>query len=145
MAARLKKDVGGERSVGRLRLVAAVASGVAALWLLVLTDFGWPAIVVAGTVVLAARFWVRSWAQIERAAAGVPTPDIVLDDEALHVGPRTLSWAGITRVELDHDRLLVRVVPSEGEPLELEPPYEGLGLDALGRVIDDARRAARAR
>lgn len=140
MARRLRKDVGGERSVGRLRLIAAVISTVAVLWLLVLTDFGWPAIALALVVVLAARFWARSWVRTERAAANAAPVDLVLDETGMQLGERALPWRGIARVELDHDRLLVRVVPVDGEPLELEPPYEGLGLEALGRAIEDARR-----
>lgn len=147
MERRLPKDARGERSVGRLRLLAAVLSAVAVAWLLVLTDFGWPAIVVALAVGVAARFWAKSWARTERAILAAPAADLVFDDDALRLGERALPWAAVARVELDNDRLLVRVVPAEGEgeTLELEPPYGGLGLDALGRAIEEARRAARRR
>ncbi len=140
MERRLRKDVGGDRDVGRLRLVAAVLSTIAVLWLLVLTDFGWPAIALALVVALAARFWARSWIRTERDLASAPPAELVLDEAGVQLGERTLPWRGIARVELDHDRLLVRVVPVDGEPLELEPPYDGLGLEALGSVIEEARR-----
>ncbi len=133
MERRLEKA--GERDVGRLRLVAAVLSIVGAAWLLFLTSMAWWSIVVAVLVVVAARFWVVRWARTEKD----PMPALVLGDSALSLGERTIPWTDIERIELDHDRMVVRVV-TNAEPLELDPPYGGLGLEELGRAVETARR-----
>lgn len=145
MERRLPKDGDGERGVGRLRLVAAASASIAALYVVVLTDFAWPSMALALGVTLAVRFWARSWARTEREAVQGGAPPLVLGDDALELGARRVRWADIVRVELDDDLLRVRVVPRDGAVLELEPPYGGLGLRALGEAVEAARRAGRAR
>lgn len=140
MERHLPKDRAADRGVGRLRLVAAVVSAIAVLWLLALTSFSWWALVVATVVAIAARFWIASWSRIEKS----PSPDLVLTSDGLELGAARIAWSSVERVELDQDRLLVRVVTkgeTNDDPLEIEPPYDGLGLDDLGRVIEDARRS----
>jgi hypothetical protein len=131
-----------ERPVGRLRLVAAAACGVLCPWML-WTSRGAPAAWLVSAAALAAMlFWWRSFVRIERRAGAGRR--LVLDAEGLRLeGPAGFAarWDALERVELDHDRLVLRFVTRAGESHELEPPLGGLGLDALAVRIERARRA----
>ncbi len=133
-----------ERPVGRLRLIAATACGVLCPWLLWTSRGAMVAWLVSGAALAAMVFWWRSFVRIEqRATVG---RRLVLGAEGLQLegaGGFAVRWEALERVELDHDRLVLRFVLRGGHVHELEPPLGGLGLDALAARIERARGGER--
>lgn len=131
-----------ERPVGRLRIVAATASVIGAVWALVVTRGAPLAWVLAALVAAAALFWWRRFAAVEQAHLGGIRRRLVLGDAGLSLETGSdrsaLAWGAVQRIELDHDRMVVEVVHAEGSLL-LEPPLGGLGLEALGHKVHAAR------
>lgn len=134
---------GVERPVGRLRLVAAAGVAVACPWLLWASGgapFAWAVTLLS---VPALVFWWRSFARIERQAH--ERRRFVLGADGVRLegpGAFQLAWTALDRIEVDHDRLVLRFVPRAGPAHELEPPLGGLGLEALAEQVERARRAA---
>jgi hypothetical protein len=134
-----------EREAAWLRLVAAAVTGAAALWLATLRP---PPLVwafVAGGAIAALAWVARGLAGRRRAASP--------ERHALELGPDALSWTEGTHerrivwgeivvIDVDEDRLIVRVHRRGGSPLELEPRYGGLGVYDLARELESARRRA---
>lgn len=127
-----------ERPVGRLRLIGAVVSLIGALYVVFLTGGGPVSMGFLGVVLVAGAFWWRRFSDVERAHAEGRVRRLVLgkDGVSLAVGDviSAVRWADVKRIELDHDRMLVQLVLSEGT-LDLEPPLGGLGLEELGRRV----------
>jgi Bacterial PH domain len=138
----LEDTIAAERPVGRLRLVAAVASLVGALYVVYATGGGPLSMGFLGIVVVAAAFWWRRFSDVERGVVANKRRTLFLgrDGVALLDGSATrlVPWAEVKRLELDHDRMLVQLVLAEGT-LDLEPPFGGLGLEALGQRVLRAR------
>lgn len=138
----LSDTVAAERPVGRLRLVAAVLSLVGALYVVYATGGGPLSMGFLGIVVVAAGFWWRRFSAVERRVVRNERRRLFLgrDGVALLDGSamRCVRWSDVSRLELDHDRMLVQLVLAEGT-LDLEPPFAGLGLEALGQRVLRAR------
>lgn len=138
----IEEASGAERPVGRLRLVAAAVSVVGAAWVLVTTRGAPLAWVLAAGVGIAAAFWWRRFASVEKAHLGGARRRLVLGRRGViwQTGPSRdcVAWSRVERVELDHDRMVVEVIHGDGS-LILEPPLAGLGLSALGAKVQAAR------
>jgi hypothetical protein len=132
-------DVHAERADARLRLVGAVVCGLGALVIASLrpTLIGWVVVVVAA---VAALGWTASWVATRRRTAEPRRYALTLTHEALtlHDAGRdtALRWHAIRAVDVDEDRLVVRVYRTSGDaPLVIEPRYEGVSVYALAEQI----------
>jgi hypothetical protein len=139
----IEEPPGAGRSVGRLRLVAAASVCVASAWMLWASRGALVAWVVVAASLFAVAFWWRSFVGTERVAhlgrrLSLTTEGI----ELAGPGGFRLDWSSVERIEIDHDRLVLRVVPRAGDVHEIEPPLGGVGLVALAERVARARQAA---
>ena len=141
---RLVLDVREVRDRMRLRLLATLPAFAGGAWLLGTGDtLLLRALALAGLVF--AVIWVvsarRSLTQLARS-----------EDHYLDIGPsgltlrngpdaRSLSWSEIDAVEIDEDRLVVRLRLQGSGSLAVEPHYGSLGLRELAEAIERARHA----
>jgi hypothetical protein len=138
---RYENDPRAEREVLRLRAAAGAVALVAGAWLVLLPDwlprlFG----------VLGCGFgalWIARWRRGPTPAteAYLELSDAVLLRRTGDVVER-VPWADVRDVEVDEDRLVVRVERQGETPMLLEPRY-GLGLYALRDEVRLAWRRAR--
>jgi hypothetical protein len=144
---RFELDVRGERETAALRLGAALLVVLASLWLLALPYPRLRLFSVAGFafaalwLVRAARSRARTRLHAEHYLELGPDALRLCESDLVQVVP----WPDVLSVEVDEDRLTVRVTRSGGPPLELEPRYRGLGVHALGRAVHEAMQKARKR
>lgn len=126
---RYESDARAELQALRLRGVAGVVAVVAGAWLLVLPDWLPRLFGLAGCMFGA--LWIARW---KRGAAPPSSTYLELRDDALvrRTGGtvEVVRWADVRDVEVDEDRLVVRVDRGADEPLWIEPRY-GLALYAL--------------
>jgi hypothetical protein len=138
----LELDAAAERSVAWLRLVAALASLVAAGWLVMIVPPG-RGLLCAGLGAAGALLWlglfVRGRCVVRRA--GEHRVVLGAGELTLHEGPRVvrIPWEEIASVRADEEHLVVEVMPHTGAPLGIEPRYGGLGMYELAAAIEEAR------
>lgn len=129
---------GSERSVARLRLVAAAVVGVGAVWLALLgpPPAGWLC-VVGGLG--ASIMWLVMAFRARRRTADADRQRLVLGPDGLALvegaRERTVPWDAVDAVEIDEERLVVRVLVRGEEPVAIEPRYGGLGAYDLREAI----------
>jgi len=135
----LRLDLHGERADARLRLAGAIVCGLGALAIASLgpTLIGWIVVVVSG---LASAGWTTSYVRARRRTAEPRRYSLTLtrDSLALHEAGRetTLRWDAVRDVDVDEDRLVVRIHRTANEaPLVIEPRYEGMSVYALAELI----------
>lgn len=142
---RFELDVAAERSTGNLRLVGAALVAACAVWIAASepSALGWVAAVLTA---LAAAGWVAAWRHGRRRARRAEDWYLELGDEALLLaeGPERLQvpWTDVHEVQVDEDRLVVRLERRNDKPLEIQPRYEGAGLHELGEAVRLAHRDA---
>lgn len=123
----------------RVRLVAAVLTAAAAIWLAwVERAIGFRLLALAGGL-FAAR-WLLVY---RRSARTVSSPDahyleITMERVTLASGDQHVGVAleRVERIELDEDRLVVVLRLGGGEELPIEPVYGGLGLRDLAETLE---------
>jgi hypothetical protein len=135
-----------DRDEARLRYVAAFLTSLGA-GLYAIARPGPLSIVVSLAVLAAGVAWARrSSLAFARAARDV---SLVLDEAGLEQreGGRVLRtpWTDVTRVELDEDLLVVRLVREGQDDLVLEPIYEAVSVSDLAEAVAAARTAAKER
>jgi hypothetical protein len=128
-----------ERADARLRLAGAVVCGVGALVIASLgpTLVGWIVVIIAA---VAALGWTASWnaarrrtAEPRRYTLTLARASLTLDEAGRET---TLAWHEVRAVDVDEDRLVVRVHRRTGDaPLLIEPRYEGLSVYALADAL----------
>lgn len=144
-------DVREVRDRMRLRSIASLPALGGGLWLLwIANNLLLRVLAIAGIVF--AVIWValtrRHLTQLAHAA-----------DHYLDISPagltiqsgaqvRSVAWSDIDAVEIDEDRLAVRLRVQHGSAIAIEPQYGALGLRELAEMIERARttpenRAAR--
>lgn len=97
------------------------------------------------TVSLAAIAAGIAWARRANAAGSraASRTQLVLAPTGLTLTPQPeLPWAEIASVEVDEDRLVVLVRRTTGEPLVLEPVYDGVSVYELAQAVVLAKNAA---
>ena len=126
---RYESDARAELQALRFKGIAGVVALVAGAWLLVLPDWLPRLFGFAGCAFGA--LWIRRWA---RGAAPPSSTYLELRDDALvrRTGDalEVVPWSDVHDVEVDEDRLEVRVERVGSDPLWIEPRY-GLALYAL--------------
>ena len=142
---RLPLDVPSERAVARLRLVAALFTGLGVALLLVLRPplFAWLCALGGAVAVLA---WIVMFARARRKVARAEEHFVALGPEGVTLSGegarREAPWARVYGIEVDEERLVVRVEIEDQDDLEIEPQYGGLGAYDLAEALERARRAA---
>ena len=58
-------------------------------------------------------------------------------------GERSVPWTRVETIEVDEERLVVRVAIEDEDDLVIEPQYGGLGAYDLAEALERARRASR--
>lgn len=126
---RYESDARAELQALRLKGIAGVVALGAGIWLLVLPDWLPRTFGFAGCAFGA--LWIRRWT---RGAAPPSSAYLELRDDALvrRTGEtvEVVPWSEVRDVEVDEDRLVVRVERAGSEPIWIEPRY-GLALYAL--------------
>jgi hypothetical protein len=136
------RDVREVRDRMRLRLIASLPAFMGGLWLLWIADSLLLRILAVAGLVFAA-VWVRlarrSVGQL--ASAGDHYLDIRDRGLTLKTGAaeRSLTWSEVDAVEIDEDRLVVRVRVRGADSLIVEPQYGALGLRELAEAIERGR------
>jgi hypothetical protein len=141
---RLLLDVREVRDRTLLRLIASFPAFAGGLWLLWIADtLLLRALAVSG--VAFAAIWVvlarRSVRQLLRA--GDHYLDIGGSGFTLRAGAeqRFVAWSDLDAVEIDEDRLVVRLRIRGADSLIVEPQYGELGLRELAATIEHGRIA----
>ena len=136
-----------EGSAARLRAVGAAVVSPAALSLVIAAgDRGWVWLVAVPAWAISAA-WLGSYLRVRRRAKDPERHYLALGPEHLRRvdgdDVRELPWAAVRGIDVDEDRLEVRVraeVPGGG--LSLEPRYGELGAYDLADRLEGASRAA---
>ncbi|MEO0323531.1 MAG: hypothetical protein AAF447_11285 [Myxococcota bacterium] len=142
---RLVVDAGQERAVGRFRLLAALAS-VPAAALVLATDPPLPLALLAFAGLLIGVGWLFAFRAARRRAAG-PERALVLGAHALRLElggpPEDIPWRRMDAVELDDERLMVRIKRPGQRDLTLASPGGGLSLEDFHARMEARWQAAR--
>jgi hypothetical protein len=139
---RLLLDVREVRDRTRLRLIASLPAFAGGLWLLWTGDSLLLRVLALAGVVFAV-IWVilarRNVRQLLRA--GDHYLDIGADGFTLMSGAekRFVSWSDVDAVEIDEDRLVVRLRVRGADSLIVEPQHGELGLRELAATIESGR------
>lgn len=121
----------------RLRMLAAILCSLGA-GLYALTRPGAFSIVLSVTVIGVGFMWMRRANQT--AARATVEALLVLAPTGLTLTPNDeIAWSAVTAVEVDEDRLVVLVHRSTGDPLVLEPVYDGISVYDLAARVDRCR------
>jgi hypothetical protein len=121
----------------RLRIVAAVVCSICA-GLFALARPGPLSIVVSLAVIAAGLAWAaRARRTAERAHAEA---SLALASSGLTLtGVPEIPWADVARVDVDEDRLVVMVHRSSGDPVVIEPVYDGISVYDLAALVERCR------
>lgn len=126
---RYDADVRGELAGLRLRALAGVVALGAGAWLVAL-PYALPRFFGVAGVALGALWIARWWRAEPRAGEAyleLGTEDLVRHDAGRH---DVIPWREIVDVDVDEDRLVVRIERARADPILIEPRY-GLALYAL--------------
>ncbi len=142
----LPLEVQAVRDASYLRLGGAIVCVVMAAWLAMIQP-SWRIGIFAALGVIVAAFWVRSFLMSRRRLNDGQTRQLALEPGQLqlHDGgdePLTIAWEAVRGVDVDEDRLEVRV-HHPGGPLYIEPVYGGLGVYELEELVRAAFEASR--
>lgn len=141
---RYEHDANAEREALRLRGAAGLLALISGAWLLLMPDLVARLFGIAGCAF--GLIWLARW---RRGAAPPSVTYLEVRDDALVRCEGAITdvvpWSDVNEIDVDEDRLLVRIERREGAPLRIEPRY-GLGLYALADELRVAwRRAVDAR
>lgn len=142
----LELDARGEGAMARLRLVAAVVVLLASIWLAALGPglVGW---VLVALGLLASLGWMVAWARARRRRRAPERWYLRVDREGLRLAqggePRVIPWSSVEAVEVDEDRLTVRLRLADAPPAEIPPIWRGVGLHDLAELLEGGLRSAR--
>ncbi len=135
----LELDAADLRRTGRIRLIAAVVTAGATLWLRLVVPHGWVWIVVLASF-MACTYWLRSYLKLRHAP---PSEAIYTDDKGFYrrVGAQTLfvPWSSIVEVSLDEERGAVVLKRRDEAPIVLQNRYGKMGLEDLYARIERRR------
>jgi hypothetical protein len=140
----LQLDRRNERAVAWLRLIAGIVVLGCAAWI-ISTSPDWKALLLAILGLLGGAFWVTSFVRARARLRKATQHSLAIEADGLTLteGDRVthLSWTEVRTIEVDEDRLAVRIEKESGA-LELEPRYEGVGLYELRGALHDAWKRA---
>jgi hypothetical protein len=133
----LRYDDAAERSHARLRAISSLVMLPAAVLLLLRGGLLGKLLGVAGLVV--GLIWLRRAGRPSMRPA-VSRIDVTDDGLLLHTGTtiREIRFLLIDGIEVDEQKLVVRITMRGGETLELPPGYAGLGVTDLAERLRKA-------
>ncbi len=141
----LELDSQAERSVSRLRLLAAALVGSSSLAIL----FGSPSTfgVVVGLLGLGASVgWVVAFRRSGKRVSEGDRYFLRLDDWGLRLArggePRELAWSEVLELQVDEERLVVVLQLRDGRTLDIPPIFRGYGLYEIEDLLKARLRAA---
>jgi len=136
---RLTLDRDDIQVTARVRLVAAVITAAAAIWLAWVERSIWLRLLAAAGGVFAAR-WLLVYRTSTRAASSTDAQYLEITLERVTVASgahqRAVPMEHVERIELDEDRLVVVLRLAGGEELPIEPVYGGLSLRDLAETLE---------
>ncbi len=142
---RFEVDPGTERSVSRLRLVAAVLAGLGAIAML-LSELPFTMLLIAVLALLVSAGWIAKSRSIEKRARTPEEHFLALHKHGLLLREGAaitwVPWARITHIDVDDERLDIVLDWGEEAPLRLEPRYPGVEIYELMHRLRNAWRAA---
>jgi hypothetical protein len=145
---RYEVDVSAERADGRLWLATAVVCGTAGVWLLI-AGSSTVTFLVGVSGVLAGLGGIAAWQRRRRRAPRAKDEWLEVAPDALTLADGTdrhhVEWSEVTGVEVDEEKLVLRVERCGRPPVVVEPRYRGAGLHELEAVVRRAWTQARAR
>jgi hypothetical protein len=141
---RFELDPRAGRDASIVRGAAAAVLIVAGFWTLLL-PFTVPRMVALAGLIFAGLWLLR--AHRDTVAAQRPHEHFLeLAADGITLGApgqvTTLPWQQLRGLELDEDRLVLRLHPSEGSPIVIEPHYHGIDLYDLRDLIAETWKAA---
>ncbi|MGD8859509.1 MAG: hypothetical protein PVI30_05815 [Myxococcales bacterium] len=141
---RFELDPRAERDASIVRGAAAAILIVAGFWTLLL-PFTVPRMVALAGLIFAGLWLLR--AHRDAVAAQHPHEHFLeLAADGLTRGEpgevTTLPWQQLRGLELDEDRLVIRLHPAQGPPIVIEPRYHGIDLYDLRDLIAETWKAA---
>jgi len=142
---RYELDSNAETAVRTVRLIAAVLVAGGAAWIMLGGPglLGW---IIALLGAAAALGWAAAFFLSRRRTARSDQWFLELrgDRMVLAEGPRQhhVRWTDVEAVEVDEERLVVRMEIAHETPLIVEPRYRGVGVYDLCEAIDEAWRGA---
>ncbi len=141
---RFEVDPATERSVSRLRLVAAVLAGLGAIAML-LSALPFAILLIAVLALLVSAGWIAKSRSIEKRARMPQEHFLALHARGLLVREGAsltwVPWERVTHIDVDDERLDIVLERSEDDPLRLEPRYPGVEIYALMHRLRNAWRA----
>ena len=128
----------------RLRSIASLPALGGGLWLLWIADNLLLRVLALAGVVFAVAWMALTRRHLTQLAhAADHYLDIGPAGLTIHAGAqvRSIAWSDIAAVEIDEDRLAVRLRVQVGAAIAIEPQYGSLTLRELAEMIERARTA----
>lgn len=130
-----------QRSIGLIRLAAAVLAGGSAV-LLLLAEVTVPVFLAALLGVLMSLVWFGQARRALRLSRAAEAHHLCIHQSGfvLSEGDKitTLRFDAIHDIALDEERLDIVVTPKQGTPVRLEPRYAGVEINELVRSLREA-------
>jgi len=134
-----------QRALSRVRMTSAVVAFLGACTML-LGKLPVPVFLLALLGLTLSVAWFAQARRMSRAARAAHRDALAVHAAGLHIDEagRNLwcSWADVSEVSIDEERLDVVLSLRDAPPLRIEPRYPGVDIHELVRTLDDARRKA---
>lgn len=138
--ARFEADPQDQRALAVVRAVSGVVALLGSLAML-LGKLPIPLFLVALLGIAMSLVWLRQARKLWRSTA---KPAVLgVHGAGLQIGDTFIPFEQVTAIELDPERLDVKVILSGGDTLRLEPPYRGVDIDTLVHTLQVALGASR--
>jgi hypothetical protein len=134
MLSRFAFDGRAAAEVAWLRLAAGSLAGASGLWLAWVASH-WAHGLFAAAAAVAAVAWTREYRKARAQAQQRTAWQLVVRERGLErrhgADVLRVRWTDVEEIDVDEERLVLRLWPAEGPPLALEPLYRCGGLDGL--------------
>ncbi|MEM9067819.1 MAG: hypothetical protein AAGE52_04910 [Myxococcota bacterium] len=129
--------------MGRLRLAGAAI--VFAMGIVLVSEgaggIGWTIVVMAWLVGLG---WTAAFFRARSRARSADAHFLEVGPSAMRMArgrdPVEVTWAEVSCVRVDEERLVIWVDRHQGEPVRVEPVWRGVGLHELAETLRDAAK-----
>lgn len=142
----LELDTQAERSVSRLRLVAAALVGSSSVVILLFASPSTFGVVIALLGLGASLGWVVAFRRSGKRVDDKGRYYLRLDAEGLRLArggeARELAWSEVLELQVDEERLVVVLQLGDGRTLDIPPIFRGYGLYEIEDLLKARLRAA---
>jgi len=143
---RLELDDQAERSVARLRLVAAALVGSSAIVILLFASPSSFGVVLALLGLGASLGWIVAFRRSGRRLTDKANYYLHLDAEGLTLAqggpPKRIAWSEVKRATASEERLMLELELQDGGKLDIPPIFRGVGLYELEDLVNARLGAA---